>query len=118
MHFLHVNGVKKPVPYYTLDVIISVGYRVHSQRGVRFRQWANSVLKQYLVKGYAINENIRKQQIAELRQLVQVVGRAIQQQPAKSTDESNALTLMIAESKTEEKDIIVKVVVNLINQAN
>lgn len=91
VHFLHVNGVKKPVPYYTLDVIISVGYRVHSQRGVRFRQWANGVLKQYLVKGYAINENIRKQQIAELRQLVQVVGRAIQQQPAKSTDESNAL---------------------------
>ena len=91
VHFLHVNGVKKPVPYYTLDVIISVGYRVHSQRGVRFRQWANSVLKQYLVKGYAINENIRKQQITELRQLVQVVGRAIQQQPAKSTDESNAL---------------------------
>ena len=118
VHFLHVNGVKKPVPYYTLDVIISVGYRVHSQRGVRFRQWANGVLKQYLVKSYAINENIRKQQIAELRQLVQVVGRTIQQQPAKSTDESNALTLMIAESKTEEKDIMVKVVVNLINQAN
>ena len=91
VHFLHVNGIKKPVPYYTLDVIISVGYRVHSQRGVRFRQWANSVLKQYLVKGYAINENIRKRQIAELRQLIQVLGRAIQQQPAKTTDESNAL---------------------------
>ena len=91
VHFLHVNGIKKPVPYYTLDVIISVGYRVHSQRGVRFRQWANSVLKQYLVKGNAINENIRKHQIAELRQLIQVLGRAIQQQPAKTTDESNAL---------------------------
>ena len=91
VHFLHVNGIKKPVPYYTLDVIISVGYRVHSQRGVRFRQWANSVLKQYLVKGYAINENIRKHQIAELRQLIQVLGRAIHQQPAKTTDESNAL---------------------------
>ena len=91
VHFLHVNGIKKPVPYYTLDVIISVGYRVHSQRGVRFRQWANFVLKQYLVKGYAINENIRKHQIAELRQLIQVLGRAIQQQPAKTTDESNAL---------------------------
>ena len=91
VHFLHVNGIKKPVPYYTLDVIISVGYRVHSQRGVRFRQWANSILKQYLVKGYAINENIRKHQIAELRQLIQVLGRAIQQQPTKTTDESNAL---------------------------
>ena len=62
VHFLHVNGVKKPVPYYTLDVIISVGYRVHSQRGVRFRQWANSVLKQYLIKGYAVNERIGKQE--------------------------------------------------------
>ena len=83
--------IHRRVKYYNLDMIISVGYRVNTKRGIRFRQWANSILKQYLVKGYAINENIRKQQIAELRQLVQVVGRTIQQQPAKSTDESNAL---------------------------
>ena len=61
VHFLHVNGVKKPVPFYTLDVIISVGYRVHSQHGVRFRQWATNVLKQYLLKGYVVHQNIRKQ---------------------------------------------------------
>ena len=78
VHFLHVNGVKKPVPFYNLDVIISVGYRVKSQRGVQFRQWANRVLKQYLIKGYAINERIRHEQISELRQLVQVVGRTLQ----------------------------------------
>ena len=83
--------IHRRVKYYNLDMIISVGYRVNTKRGIRFRQWANGVLKQYLVKGYAINENIRKQQIAELRQLVQVVSRTIQQQPAKSTDESNAL---------------------------
>ena len=83
--------VSRIVAYYNLDMIISVGYRVNTKRGIRFRQWANSVLKQYLVKGYAINENIRKHQIAELRQLIQVLGRAIQQQPAKTTDESNAL---------------------------
>ena len=77
--------------YYNLDAILSVGYRVNSKNATRFRQWANSVLKQYLVKGYAINENIRKHQIAELRQLIQVLSRAIQQQPAKTTDESNAL---------------------------
>ena len=86
-----VRTIHRRVNYYNLDMIISVGYRVNTKRGIRFRQWANSILKQYLVKGYAINENIRKQQIAELRQLVQVVGRTIQQQPAKSTDESNAL---------------------------
>ena len=73
VHFLHVNGVKKPVPFYNLDVIISVGYRVKSQRGVQFRQWANRVLKQYLIKGYAINERLRHEQISELRQLVQLI---------------------------------------------
>ena len=85
---------KKQIQEYTvynLDVIISVGYRVHSQRGVRFRQWATSVLKQYLIKGYAVNERIRQQQIAELRQLVQVVGRTIEQQPVSTNDENHAL---------------------------
>ena len=91
------HGVKKPVPYYTHDVIISVGYRVHSQRGVRFRQWANSVLKQYLINGYAVNERIRKQQISELRQLVQVLGRTLQQQPLPTTDESNALFKVVVD---------------------
>ena len=69
VHFLHVNGVKKPVPFYNLDVIISVGYRVKSQRGVKFRQWANRILKQYLVKGYAVNDRLRRDQLGELRQL-------------------------------------------------
>jgi hypothetical protein len=59
-------------------MIISVGYRVKSKRGVEFRRWANSVLKQYLIKGYAVNDKIHKQQIGELRQLVQVLGHIIQ----------------------------------------
>jgi len=88
---LHVNGVKKPVPFYNLDVIISVGYRVKSQRGVQFRQWANRILKEYLVKGYAVNERIRKEQINELRQLVQMVGRTIEQHPIAENDENKAL---------------------------
>ena len=79
-HFLRVVGVKQPVAYYSLDVIISVGYRVKSQRGVQFRQWANKVLKDYLLKGYALNEKIRRSQIGELRQLVQMVGRTLQNQ--------------------------------------
>ena len=53
---MRVVGVKQKVPFYTLDVIISVGYRVKSQRGTEFRQWANGVLKQYIIQGYAINE--------------------------------------------------------------
>ena len=73
VHFLHVNGVKKPVPFYNLDVIISVGYRVKSQRGVQFRRWASKILKEYLVKGYAVNDRLSRDQLGELRQLVQVV---------------------------------------------
>lgn len=62
--------VRRTIPYFNLDMIISVGYRVNSKRGVKFRQWANRVLKEYLVKGYAVNERIRHEQIGELRQLV------------------------------------------------
>lgn len=65
VHFLHVNNVKKPVPFYSLDVIISVGYRVKSKRGVEFRRWANSVLKQYILQGYAVNQR-RIQQLGEV----------------------------------------------------
>ena len=77
--------------YYNLDVILSVGYRVNSKNATRFRQWANKVLKQYLIKGYAVNERMRKEQIGELRQLVGMLGRTIQSQQLLSNDETNAL---------------------------
>ena len=83
--------VSRRVKYYDLDVIISVGYRVHSKRGTAFRIWARKIIKDYLVKGYAVNERIRKEQIGELRQLVGMLGRTIQGQPLLSTDETNAL---------------------------
>ena len=76
---------------YNLDVIISVGYRVKSKRGTAFRIWARQIIKDYLVKGYAVNERIHKEQIGELRQLVGMLGRTIQNQPVLSTDETNAL---------------------------
>ena len=83
--------VTRQVPYFNLDMIISVGYRVNSKRGVKFRQWANSVLKQYLVKGYAVNDRLRRDQLGELRQLVQVVGRTLQHQDITSTADGQAL---------------------------
>jgi prophage maintenance system killer protein len=83
--------VARVLPYFNLDMIISVGYRVNSKRGVKFRQWANRILKEYLVNGYAVNERMRKEQISELRQLVGMLGRTIQNQAVLSTDETNAL---------------------------
>ncbi|MBQ8153737.1 MAG: virulence RhuM family protein [Prevotella sp.] len=55
VHILHVNGVKRPVPFYTLDVIISVGYRVKSLKGTDFRRWATKILKDHLLQGYSLN---------------------------------------------------------------
>lgn len=86
-----LREVARKVKYYNLDVIISVGYRVKSKRGTAFRIWARNVLKDFLVKGYAVNERMRKEQIGELRQLVGMLGRTIQNQPLLSNDETNAL---------------------------
>ena len=83
--------VRRSIPYFNLDMIISVGYRVNSKRGVKFRQWANRVLKQYLIKGYAINEHLRHEQISELRQLVQVVSRTLQHREQENTIETQDL---------------------------
>ena len=76
----------KETVLYNLDVIISVGYRVHSKRGTAFRIWARQIIKDYLVKGYAVNERIRHEQIGELRQLVGMLGRTIQNQEVISND--------------------------------
>ena len=65
------RSVEREIEYYNLDVIISVGYRVKSKRGIEFRKWANSVLKQYILKGYAANDR----RLEELRQTLQIIRR-------------------------------------------
>ncbi len=91
VHFLHVNGVKKPVPYYSLDVVLSIGYRVNSKRAIAFRQWSTKILKEFIIKGYAINEKLRREQLSDLRQLVQIVGRTVQSKAVESADETQAI---------------------------
>ena len=71
VHFLHIANSDRPVKIYSLDVIISVGYRVKSLRGVEFRKWANSVLKNYIVKGYAVNNN----RINQLGEVIRIMKR-------------------------------------------
>lgn len=58
VHFLHIAVSDKPIKLYSLDVIISVGYRVKSVRGTQFRQWANKILKEYLLRGYSVNQRL------------------------------------------------------------
>ena len=87
------RSVERDIEYYNLDVIISVGYRVKSQRGVEFRRWANKVLKDYVVRGYAINEK----RLEALQKTVDIQTRML----------SSAL-------EVEEKDIMVAMVMNLL----
>lgn len=114
--------VRRKVKYYDLDVIISVGYRVKSIRGARFRQWATSVLRDYLIKGYAINQRIREENYQQMVQLVRSMARTVKLQDL-SKEVRNALLdvvvdytfaldrlddydyqrLSIPESSTEEK---------------
>ena len=114
--------VTRNVEYYNLDMIISVGYRVKSKRGVEFTRWANGVLKDYLIKGYAINQRIREKNYQQMVQLVRSMARTVKLENL-TTDVRNALLdvvvdytyaldrlddydyqrLTIPESSTEEK---------------
>ena len=70
---MRVDGVKQSVAFYSLDVILAVGYRVNSKRGIAFRKWANNVLKQYIMKGYALNER----RLQALRKTVDIQTRML-----------------------------------------
>ena len=76
MQKVHIGSSDKPVTEFSLDVIISVGYRVKSQQGVRFRQWANRVLKEHLTRGYTLNRQRFEQNASELEAALQLIRKA------------------------------------------
>ena len=82
---------------YNLDVIISVGYRVKSVNGTRFRQWANKILKDYLIKGYTINKNITAERYNELKDMVRIMSRTISLQSNVSNDDYSGLFNVISD---------------------
>lgn len=99
LHFLQIANSDRRVAFYSLDVIISVGYRVKSPQGTQFRMWANKILKDYLVKGYALNENRLKEQAEQLEQLKQTVkllGNVLEKQSL-SSDEATGLLRVITD---------------------
>lgn len=88
--------VLRQIEYYNLDVIISVGYRVKSQRGTQFRIWANNILKEYLIKGYAINQNAKNEQLENLKKTVKLLSNVIASK-ALSADEATGLLRVITD---------------------
>lgn len=94
---MRVANSDKPVPFYNLDVIISVGYRVKSRQGVQFRQWATSILKQYLIKDYVVNQQIKLDRYNELKDVVRLMSRSIVLQDNVTTDEYSGLFNVISD---------------------
>ncbi|MDR1981399.1 MAG: virulence protein RhuM/Fic/DOC family protein [Tannerellaceae bacterium] len=90
------RSVRRQVTYYNLDMIISVGYRVKSQRGVEFRIWANKILKDYIIKGYAINNKLKIKQYEDLKQTVAFLSNVLQSNVLTS-DEATGLLRVIAD---------------------
>ncbi|MDY2942252.1 MAG: virulence protein RhuM/Fic/DOC family protein [Paludibacteraceae bacterium] len=89
--------ITRELPFYNLDMILSVGYRVNSKNATAFRRWANRVLKDYLLKGYAVNRNIQLQHYTELKQLVGVLERMVKQQEKLSGNEAGDLISVVSD---------------------
>lgn len=89
--------VERTLAFYNLDVIISVGYRVNSVKATKFRRWANKVLKDYLIKGYAVNQKITQQRYKELKDVVRLMSRTYQLQEAVTAEETDGLLTMIGD---------------------
>lgn len=90
------DGKIYQVEYFNLDVIISVGYRVKSQRGTQFRIWANKILKDYLIKGYAINQQVKAVQLEDLKSTVRLLSNVIEHKQL-TLDEANGLLRVITD---------------------
>ena len=120
VHFLHishdnVNPDHRPPQYYNLDVVISVGYRVKSQRGILFRRWANNILKQYLLKGYVVDENrviVSKESFFELENNVKQIKEEIKEIKEKTFIEPVKQRLFYDGQYFDAYDFVCSLIVN------
>ena len=91
------DGKVYNVDYYNLEMITSVGYRVKSKRGIQFRRWANQVLKDYIVKGYTINEKLKLERYDELKNVVRLLSTTVKAHERLSSEESDGLFSVISD---------------------
>jgi len=91
------RSILREIPYYNLDMIISVGYRVNSKNATSFRRWATSVLKRYLIKGYAINQQIKLDRYNELKDVVRLMSRTVGLQDRVTSEEYGGLFNVISD---------------------
>lgn len=101
MQKMHIAKSDKPVVFYSLDLIVSVGYRVKSREGVRFRQWATRTLKDYLIRGYTLNERrLREKGLTEAEQAIQLLSRTLTQRNLVSEEGRGVLDVVSRYAKS------------------
>ncbi|MDA1261018.1 MAG: virulence protein RhuM/Fic/DOC family protein [Planctomycetota bacterium] len=101
MHFLHIAGSNKPVTFYSLDVIISVGYRVKSSRGTQFRIWATQTLREHLLQGYSLNERrLAERGVEDLQQTIELLSKTLQTRELISDEGRSVLEVVKRYSRT------------------
>ncbi len=75
---MHIANSDKPVKFYSLDIVLAVGYRTNSSKAIKFRRWATTILKEYLLKGYALDqEKLKKEKLAELERTIETIKQAV-----------------------------------------
>ncbi len=98
MHFAHSD---KPIKYYSLDIVLSVGYRVNSKKAIEFRIWATNILKEHLIKGYSVNKNRLKQKgLDELNKTMELLRTTIEQSEIGLDEAKGMLDIIINYSRT------------------
>lgn len=97
MQKMHIANSDRPVVFYDLDVVISVGYRIKSERGVQFRRWATNVLRQHLVQGYTLNQqrlDAQQEKLDELRQAIALSARLIHNKELSPSESQGILAIL------------------------
>ena len=93
---MHIANSDKPVKFYSLDIILAVGYRTNSSKAIKFRQWATKVLKDYIIKGYALNQKrLQEQKLQELEKTINLIKQSMSQKEL-SADEAKGFVEIVS----------------------
>ncbi len=101
MQKMHIANSDKPVTFYSLDIVLSVGYRTSSSKAIKFRKWATQVLKEYLIKGYALNKDkIKQRKLHELEQTMQLIRQSVQNNAIDSDEAKGFVEIVSSYAKS------------------
>ena len=93
---MHIANSDKPVKFYSLDIVLAVGYRTNSAKAIKFRQWATKILKEYLIEGYTLNKKaLQQQKLEELNKTIQLIKQGLQNQEL-STNEAKGFVDIVS----------------------